>query len=70
MSETDLDLPDTLAVVLGAGVWITYAQLWAAAVSQRMPAQRVGRYWRIRRTDLPAVIGYFRSRTLYSPSAA
>jgi hypothetical protein len=70
MSETDLDLPGTLAAVLGAGVSITYSQLWAAAISAHVPARRVGRYWKVRLADLPVVIAYFQDREASPPSAA
>jgi hypothetical protein len=66
----DLDLPDALAAVLTAGISVTYPQLWQAAISARVPARRVGRYWRVRRADIPAVISYFKARDASPPTAA
>jgi hypothetical protein len=66
----DLDLPDALAAVLAAGISVSYAQVWQAAIAARVPARRVGRYWRVRRADIPAVVAYFKARDASSPSTA
>jgi excisionase family DNA binding protein len=35
------------------GVAATYHRLWVAVVEGRIPAVRVGKRWKIRRSDLP-----------------
>jgi hypothetical protein len=68
MAEVELDLPTVVAEIVAAGVAASYPKVWAAAVSRRIPAQRIGRYYRVKRADLPQIIAYFRDPSA-SPAA-
>jgi hypothetical protein len=46
----------------------SYQRLWGAAASGRIPARRVGRSWRVRTADLPAIAEHFGLSA--SPTAA
>ena len=46
------ELPRALA---GHGVFLTYPQAWQAVTAGRIPAERVGRKWKIATADLPAI---------------
>jgi hypothetical protein len=65
-----VDLPAALAALAAAGISdLTYSTFWQAVGAGRIPAQRLGRFWRIRRADLPVVIRHFQDREAHPPTA-
>ena len=59
-ASPDLDLITAIVLLLERyGQAPSYARMWAAAASSRVPARRQGRGWRIREADLPVVAAYF-----------
>ena len=48
----DLKLIEALPELRQHGIATTYHRLWAAVVEGRIPAVRVGKRWKIRRSDL------------------
>jgi hypothetical protein len=54
-----LPLSDALRAINANGVTITYQQLWNAAISGKIPAERVGQRWAVQRADLPAIVQTF-----------
>ena len=55
-SSDDLDIP-ALSIELREryGASLAYQALWRAVVDGLVPARRVGRVWRIKRVDVPAI---------------
>lgn len=49
--RTDFNLPG-----------LTYWRVWKSLTEGRVPAHRRGREWRVERSDLDRVAGYFRDR--------
>jgi excisionase family DNA binding protein len=62
-AETDdLELPDALRELRARfEVASTYPHLWALVTQGDVPAHRVGRRWRVKEADLPAIAGALRA---------
>jgi hypothetical protein len=50
-----LALSDALRAINAAGGNITYQQFWNAAISSKIPAERVGQRWAVLETDLGSI---------------
>jgi hypothetical protein len=59
MPETTLPLTDTPRALAALGTPVTYRALWGAVVEGRIPAERVGKRWFIRDTDLKSIAQTF-----------
>jgi hypothetical protein len=52
----DLELTEALEVLRTEhGVQASYHQLWMAVVEGRAPAYRVGKRWKVKRSDVPVI---------------
>jgi hypothetical protein len=59
-ASTDLDLITAIVRLRERyGRAPSYATMWTAVASNRVPAWRQGRGWRIREADLPLVAAHF-----------
>jgi hypothetical protein len=59
-ASPDLDIITAIVLLLERyGQAPSYARMWAALASSRVPARRQGRGWRIREADLPIVAAHF-----------
>jgi hypothetical protein len=59
-ASPDLDIITTIGRLRERyGQAPSYAEVWAAVASSRVPARRQGRGWRIREADLPVVAAHF-----------
>jgi len=56
-----LPLSDALRVINADGGTLTYQQFWNAAISGKIPAERVGRRWAVCETDLDTIAQTFTS---------
>jgi uncharacterized protein YfaP (DUF2135 family) len=56
-----LPLSDALRVINADGGTLTYQQFWNAAISGKIPAERVGQRWAVRETDLDTIAQTFTS---------
>lgn len=56
-----LPLSDALRVLNADGGNVTYQQFWNAAISGKIPAERVGQRWAVRESDLDAIAKTFTS---------
>jgi hypothetical protein len=54
-----IKLSDALRAVNAAGGNITYQQFWNAAISGKIPAERVGQRWAVLETDLDTITQTF-----------
>jgi hypothetical protein len=59
MTFTKLSLTDTPRALAALGTPVTYRALWGAVVEGRIPAERVGKRWFIRDTDLKSIAQTF-----------
>jgi len=50
-----IPLSDALRAINADGVNITYQQFWNAAITGKIPAERVGQRWAVLEADLPAM---------------
>jgi hypothetical protein len=50
-----LPLSDALRALNTSGCTITYQQFWNAAISGKIPAERVGQRWAVREADLDTI---------------
>jgi hypothetical protein len=55
MSPDFIKLTEIPRALSALGTPITYQQAWNAVVEGRIPAERVGRSWHIRKSDLPGI---------------
>ncbi len=50
-----IPLSDALRTLNTSGCAITYQQFWNAAISGKIPAERVGQRWAVREADLDTI---------------
>jgi hypothetical protein len=64
-----LELPEVLIELRRAyGVNATYATLWGRIMAGKVPAERAGKRWRVKRSDMPEVAKAMAAGTPAAPT--